>query len=224
MKNYLLALIFILGLVQASFAARGVDYNGEGNPITISSDATGLKIDTGKSIFLGNGSTFLTGAGVLTMPGAQTIQSLTVNPGNVTVTAGNLRMTNGSVQIVGSGKGVTITNGNLAITSGDVNIESGGITLTDGTIELLSGNIITDTGYIQSHGAVKLWSNSNTYVDSLAGTATAREGVRLLKSGAGDAAAIGSTYRSSTTGKMYIKVANSHADTDWNLVTATDAD
>ena len=40
----------------------------------------------------------------------------------------------------------------------------------------------------------------------------------------GDDLEVGSIAISSTDGRVYIKVADSGADTDWNKVTATDAD
>lgn len=279
LKTAILFIVLSLMFSPQVFAARGVDYNGAGQSVTIAGDATGLKVGTGQSIYLANGSTFVTGAGALTLPGSSTIQSLTVNPGNITVTAGsisvpsgsitvsadvnagtvnagnvgvtynissagkmtagngmmvtsgsttitagNLLLSSGNVNIVGTSKGVSITNGNLGIETGNVQIATGGLVVTTGTIEILSGDIIADDGKLTIHGQVKQWSNSNVYVESLAGTATAREGVRLLKSGAGNAAAIGSTYRSSATGKMYIKATNSHVDTDWQLISSTDAD
>lgn len=278
-KNALLFLALSLMFSPQVFAARGVDYNGAGQAVTIADDATGLKVGTGQSIYLANGSTFVTGAGVMTIPGASTVQSLRVSPGNVTVTAGsisvpagsitvsadvnagavntgalgvtydtgmagkltvgngilvssgsttitagNLRLVSGDVNIVGSGKGVYITNGNISLQAGGITTQLGEIANMEGNIVAYVGDLRTEQGNVQVKGIIKQQSISTTYVDSLAGTATARAGVRLLKSGAGDAAGIGSTYRSSTTGKLYIKVANSHADSDWNLVTATDAD
>ncbi len=58
------------------------------------------------------------------------------------------------------------------------------------------------------------------------GTATTREQVRVDVSDRLDnmnECSIGSVYFS-TAGKMYIKVANTHADTDWQKVTSTAAD
>jgi hypothetical protein len=54
----------------------------------------------------------------------------------------------------------------------------------------------------------------------MTGTGTTRTQVRA---DGGDSAAIGSQYNSSI-GKMYLKVANTTADTDWELVTTTAAD
>ena len=54
----------------------------------------------------------------------------------------------------------------------------------------------------------------------LTGVSTTRAAVRA---DGGDAAAVGSQYNS-TAGKIYFKVANATADTDWQLVTTTAAD
>jgi hypothetical protein len=215
MKRFLLFLVLSLMLSPQAFAARGVDYNGAGNAVTLNSDASGLTLASGQSLNAG----FVVSAG-----GLSAGNGLLVSSGSTTITAGNLRLTNGNVQVVGTSKGVAITSGSLTIGTGSVQVETGGVVVTTGNIEIMSGDFIADDGKITVRGPVKQWSNGAVYVDSLAGTATAREGVRLLKSGAGDTAAIGSTYRSSTTGKLYIKVANSHVDADWKLVTSTDAD
>lgn len=55
---------------------------------------------------------------------------------------------------------------------------------------------------------------------TLTGSASSRSAVRA---DGGDAAPLGSQYNS-TAGKMYFKVANTTADTDWELVTTTAAD
>lgn len=52
------------------------------------------------------------------------------------------------------------------------------------------------------------------------GVQTTRQNVRAE---AGDVCAIGSLYLS-TAGKLYLKVANAAADTDWQRVTTTAAD
>jgi lipopolysaccharide export system protein LptA len=231
-KRFFLFLAFAFLLCSQSFAARGVDYNGEGNPITIVDQATGLKIETGKSIYLGDGSTFLTGAGAVTIPGSSNLESLTVNPGNITVTAGNILLSNGTVDIYGGH--LNVLNGNAIIYDGNLVTVDGAISAGNGLVVNSGSNTITAGNLLISAGDATLTSGDLNIIDTnkkitygavefLSGTATARADLRGLNGGAGDSAPIGSVYYSSG-GKIYIKIANAGADADWYLVTATDSD
>jgi hypothetical protein len=172
-----LFLFFILSLIVSSqvFAARGVDYNGAGQAVTIADDATGLKVGTGQSIYLADGSTLVTGAGVITNPGALSCRSLAVGYGNVTMTAGNIIQTSGNH---------TLTAGNLNITTGNVNVTTGNVNVTTGNItggQFLTYDgasywpTITDVGALPrgsvAHFAAKLTGNTPF------GTASQMEGL-----------------------------------------------
>jgi hypothetical protein len=234
MKKILAFLLLLLALAPLAFAARGVDYNGAGNPVTISKEATGLQLISGQTLILGNGNslTTISGTGDLAIPGAFTAGSLLVNYGNVTLTSSNIY---GALNVKGAGNGVsvacgstTITAGNILITSGNITQTAGNHTLTLGDLVLTNGNIThtagNDTlsnGYVSIVGARLILGA----VDVLSGTATARASLRGLsvQGLTGDSAPIGSLYISSG-GKIYQKVADNKADADWRKVTVTDAD
>jgi len=204
-KALFLFLILSLMFSPQVFAARGVDYNGHGNPVTISSDATGLTVGTGQSIFLANGSAFVTGAGALTLPGASTIQSLRVAPGNVTITAGSISLTAGgltasagtlSAGTITSTGALTAGNG-LKVTSGSTTITAGNLTLSDGNASA-SGSLTAGNGLVVSSGNVTVTAGN---ISIPAGSLTASADVNA---GAVNAGALGVTYDTGLNGKLTV--------------------
>ena len=174
-----------------------------------------------------------------------TTGDLTVTAGDLYVTVGDLEATAGSLSagttvtagtgLVATTGGVTATAGDIVATAGDITATAGDITATAGDIVATAGAITATAGNIEATaGSVSAGTTVTAGTGLVATTGGVTMGTTHIYVGAqttrdtvrgevGTTGAIGSLY-CSTAGKLYLKVANADATTDWQLVTATAAD